>query len=73
MSDGKPIVNQFTSLAQIPTRSAEFDAISEALKKRGMKFVGTTIIYAFMQAAGLVNDHLTAQGMLLLFKRLRLD
>lgn len=56
---GKPIKNQRHSITDIPASTAESDALSKALKKRGFKFVGTTICYAFMQAAGLVNDHTT--------------
>jgi DNA-3-methyladenine glycosylase I len=55
---GKPIVNRRRSLRGIPARSAESDAMSKALKARGFRFVGSTICYAFMQAAGMVNDHL---------------
>ncbi len=55
---GKPIVNKFKTSKQIPTRTKESDALSKDLKMRGMSFVGTTIIYAHMQATGLVNDHL---------------
>jgi DNA-3-methyladenine glycosylase I len=55
--DGKPIQNAWTSMAQIPARSKESDTVSKDLKKRGFNFVGSTICYAFMQAAGLVNDH----------------
>ena len=51
---GKPIKNNGQSF---PTRSAESDALSKDLKKRGMTFVGTTIIYAYMQAVGMINDH----------------
>ncbi len=57
---GKPKVNSRNSLRQIPAFTAESDALSKDLKKRGFRFVGTTIIYAFMQATGLVNDHLTS-------------
>jgi len=57
---GRPIVNQWQELAQIPTHSHESDAMSKDLGSRGFKFVGTTICYAFMQAAGLVNDHLVS-------------
>ena len=57
-TDGKPIVNKWEQMNQIPTSSPESDAMSKGLKKRGFKFVGTTICYAFMQAAGMVNDHL---------------
>lgn len=56
--DGKPINNQFISLAEIPAETDLSRAISKDLKKRGMSFVGPTIIYAFMQAVGIVNDHL---------------
>ncbi len=56
---GKTITNLWKTEAEIPTRSPESDAMSNELKKRGFKFVGTTICYAFMQAAGMVNDHLT--------------
>lgn len=55
---GKPIVNQWTENSQVPATTAESDALSKDLKKRGFKFVGSTIMYAFMQACGLVNDHL---------------
>lgn len=56
--NGKPIVNQFTSLGQIPAKTELSDKISADLKKRGFKFVGSTVIYAHMQATGMVNDHL---------------
>jgi DNA-3-methyladenine glycosylase I len=56
---GKTIQNQFSEQNQLPARSAESDLMSKELKKLGFKFVGTTICYAFMQAAGMVNDHLT--------------
>jgi DNA-3-methyladenine glycosylase I len=56
---GKPKKNTFRSLKQIPATSKESDAMSADLKTRGFKFVGTTICYAFMQAAGMVNDHVT--------------
>ena len=55
---GKPKVNRWKSLQEIPPRSAESDALSKDLKQRGFTFVGSTIIYAHMQAAGLVNDHI---------------
>jgi DNA-3-methyladenine glycosylase I len=55
---GKTIMKGFTDIKQIPARSAESDAMSKDLKKRGFSFVGSTICYAFMQAAGMVNDHL---------------
>jgi DNA-3-methyladenine glycosylase I len=54
---GKPITNNFTSISQIPAKTELSDKISKDLKKRGMSFVGSTIIYAHMQATGLVNDH----------------
>lgn len=57
--DGKPIINQFQDFRLAPTSTAQSDAMSKALKKRGFKFVGSTICYAFMQAAGMVNDHTT--------------
>jgi DNA-3-methyladenine glycosylase I len=57
--NGTPIRNRWKSLKEIPATSPESDAMSKALKKRGFKFVGSTICYAFMQSAGLVNDHLT--------------
>ncbi|MDQ5977228.1 MAG: DNA-3-methyladenine glycosylase, partial [Verrucomicrobiota bacterium] len=55
---GRPIVNRWTASSQVPARSTESDALSKDLKKRGFKFVGTTICYAYMQATGMVNDHL---------------
>ncbi|MDN3651464.1 DNA-3-methyladenine glycosylase I [Thalassotalea ponticola] len=55
--DHKPIVNQLTTLADYPATSTISDAISKDMKQRGFKFVGSTIIYAHMQACGLVNDH----------------
>ena len=54
---GKPKVNRWRSLRQIPARSKESDALSTDLKQRGFTFVGSTIMYAHMQATGLVNDH----------------
>lgn len=54
---GKPIVNQWKSLKELPARTAQSDAMSKDLLKRGFKFVGSTICYAFMQAVGMVNDH----------------
>lgn len=57
--DGKPIVNSFTTRAEVPATTELSDSISKALKKRGFKFVGSTIVYAFMQATGMVNDHTT--------------
>ena len=55
---GKPIVNKWKSLKELPATSKESDAMSKDLKKRGFKFVGSTICYAYMQAAGMVNDHI---------------
>jgi len=57
--DGKPRQHRQASLAQLPTRTMESDAMSKDLKKLGFNFVGSTICYAFMQAAGMVNDHVT--------------
>jgi len=54
---GKPRVNAWRSGQQVPARTAESDAMSKDLKKRGFNFVGSTICYAFMQAVGMVNDH----------------
>jgi DNA-3-methyladenine glycosylase I len=56
---GKPRVNRPASTRDIQARTAESDALSKALKKRGFRFVGSTIMYAFMQACGLVDDHVT--------------
>ena len=55
---GKPIQNRWKSTAELPTRTAESDAMSRDLLRRGFKFVGSTICYALMQATGMVNDHL---------------
>jgi DNA-3-methyladenine glycosylase I len=55
---GRTIVNRWTSIRQVPARTRESDAMSEDLRRRGFSFVGSTICYAYMQAAGLVNDHL---------------
>ena len=57
--DGAPIQNQWRSSDQVPASTAQSDALSKDLKRRGFNFVGTTICYAFMQAVGMVNDHLT--------------
>jgi DNA-3-methyladenine glycosylase I len=57
---GKPKVNRRSSTKQIPARTPESDAMSADLKKRGFKFVGSTICYAHMQAVGMVNDHITS-------------
>lgn len=58
--DGKQIVNKYKSLSDLPARTELSDMISDDLKKRGFKFVGSTIIYAHMQACGMVNDHITS-------------
>lgn len=55
----KPIVNSWKKMSEVPATSKESDALSKDLKKRGFKFVGSTIMYAHMQACGLVNDHTT--------------
>ncbi len=55
--DNSPIQNKWKSLKQIPVKTKKSDALSKDLKKRGFKFVGSTICYAFMQAVGMVNDH----------------
>jgi DNA-3-methyladenine glycosylase I len=55
---GRPIVNRWREMRQVPATSAESDALSQDLRKRGFKFVGSTIVYAHMQATGMVNDHL---------------
>lgn len=57
--DGKPVVNRWETLKDVPANTELSDRISKDLKKRGMTFVGSTIIYAYAQATGLVNDHLT--------------
>lgn len=56
---GTPKVNRWARKSQVPATSPESDALSKDLKKRGFRFVGSTIIYAYMQAAGVVNDHTT--------------
>jgi DNA-3-methyladenine glycosylase I len=56
--DGKPKQNNFTSIKDVPAKTAVAEKVSKDLKARGFKFVGPTIVYAFMQACGLVNDHL---------------
>ena len=57
--NGKPIQNKRRSMKEVPPRTPESDAMSKELLRRGFKFVGSTICYAFMQATGMVNDHLT--------------
>jgi DNA-3-methyladenine glycosylase I len=56
--DGKPIRNRFAAGERLPARTELSDAISHDLRKRGFRFVGSTIVYAWMQAVGIVNDHL---------------
>jgi len=58
--DGGPIQNRWTSLADVPAETDASRAMSRDLKKRGFSFVGPTIVYAFMQSAGLVNDHVVS-------------
>jgi DNA-3-methyladenine glycosylase I len=55
--DGRPIVHHYKELSELPAKTLESDTMSKALRKRGFGFVGPTICYAFMQSAGLVNDH----------------
>lgn len=59
-TDGKTIKNAWQTMSEVPTRTEISDSMSKELKKRGFKFVGTTIMYAFMQATGIVNDHLAS-------------
>ena len=56
--DGKPLQNRFATLAEVPAQTALSQQVSKDLKKEGFKFCGPTIVYAFMQATGLINDHL---------------
>ena len=58
--DGKPVINRWRSLAEIPAKTDIAENMSRDLKQRGFKFVGPTICYAYMQAAGLVNDHVVS-------------
>lgn len=58
--DGEPLVNRFKTLAEVPASTALSERIAKELKRRGFSFAGPVIIYAFMQAAGLVNDHLVS-------------
>jgi DNA-3-methyladenine glycosylase I len=58
--DGIPLINHFQSVSELPAQTPESAAMSKALKERGFKFVGPTICYAFMQAVGMVNDHVTS-------------
>ncbi len=58
--DHKPLQNQWRTMAEVPTQTPQSEAMSKALKKAGFTFVGPTIVYAFMQATGMVNDHLVS-------------
>ena len=58
--DGKPRVNTFSSLKEVPAETEDSKRLSKALKKEGFRFVGSTTMYAFMQASGMVNDHLVS-------------
>lgn len=58
--DGAPIQNRWKSIADVPAKTAQSEAMSKALSRAGFKFVGSTICYAFMQASGMVNDHLVS-------------
>jgi DNA-3-methyladenine glycosylase I len=57
--DGRPLQNGFTAVGQVPAATPQAEQVSKALKAKGFKFVGPVIVYAFMQAVGMVNDHLT--------------
>ncbi|HFQ94155.1 MAG TPA: hypothetical protein ENK32_09115, partial [Anaerolineae bacterium] len=56
--DGRPRINQWRAMSEVPAKTPESEAMSKALKKYGFNFVGPTICYAFMQAVGMVNDHM---------------
>jgi len=58
--DGRPVVNKWRTMKELPASTTQSDEMSKALKKRGFKFVGSTICYAYMQAVGMVNDHTTS-------------
>ncbi len=58
--DGRPVCNQWRELSQVPATTPLSDTVSKELKRLGFKFVGSTVIYAHLQATGLVNDHLTS-------------
>lgn len=58
--DGKPIQNQWQQLSDVPAKTERSDKMSKSLKKKGFKFIGSTTCYAFMQAAGMVNDHVVS-------------
>ncbi len=55
--DGTPVINRFKNMGEVPAKTELSDTISKDLKKKGFKFVGSTIVYAYMQAVGVVNDH----------------
>ncbi|MEE2888608.1 MAG: DNA-3-methyladenine glycosylase I [Planctomycetota bacterium] len=57
---GEPLTNRFLNKSEVPTKTGQSDAMSRDLRQRGFKFVGSTICYAYMQATGMVNDHLTS-------------
>jgi len=57
---GKPLINQWKTLSEIPAKTDLSDTVSKDMKKRGFRFVGSTIIYAHLQAVGVVNDHLVS-------------
>ena len=57
---GAPLANTFTAIGEVPAKTPEAEAMAKALKAKGFKFVGPVIVYAFMQATGMVNDHLTS-------------
>ncbi|UMB53536.1 DNA-3-methyladenine glycosylase I [Lutibacter sp. A64] len=59
-TNGKPLKNTYKTLSEVPATTLLSDIISKDLKKRGFKFVGSTVIYAYMQATGMVNDHITS-------------
>jgi DNA-3-methyladenine glycosylase I len=59
-TDGRPVQNRWSAMGQVPAETDASRAMSRELRKRGFSFVGPTIVYAFMQSAGLVNDHLVA-------------
>ena len=59
-TEGRPLKNNWDQLQQVPATTPLSDSISKDLKKRGFKFVGSTVVYAFMQATGMVNDHVTS-------------
>lgn len=58
-TDGKQIVNAYTAQSEVPTHNELSDLISKDMKKRGFRFVGTTIIYSYLEAVGIINDHMT--------------